>query len=289
MTAAPDFTGFDHHTITVNGVNLHYVEGGERSGRPSVILVHGWPQHFGIWRDVAEALAADHHVIAVDLRGHGWSSIPRGRDAYDKRVLADDLEHLIVALGLNEPVLVGHDWGGWVALLVAGRHRVKVRGVVTAAIVAPWAGIPLRSLWRFAYQLVAAGPWGSFAHRWFDQKFLRTIFAVGAGGRELESVDGYLERYRDRKRARAGSWMYRQFLLGEFGDMLNHSYARPVTDVPVLMVAGSDDPVLTPKLVRRAQRAAKNVEVETIDGVGHWIPEQKPHVLVEKLRHFLRH
>lgn len=283
----PDFTGFEHRHATVGRVRLHYVEGGREHGGRPLVLVHGWPQHFGMWREIAEALVADHHVIAVDLRGHGWSDAPAGTESYDKRVLAGDLEGFVRALGLDRPVLVGHDWGGWTSLLVASRARVDLAGVVAIAIVAPWTPLPPTDLWRFAYQAVAGGPLGRFAHRHFGQRFLRTVFALGAGkAPKLTDTETYLERFRDPARAAAGTAMYRSFLLHEMPIAGTPKYAEPVTELPILLLPGRHDAILTPRLVTRAARTP-NIEVEVIEDAGHWVPEQRPHVVVEKVRWFL--
>ncbi|KQY58288.1 hypothetical protein ASD11_01070 [Aeromicrobium sp. Root495] len=285
----PDLPGLEHRYADVNGVTLHYVEGGTpRPDAPSLVLVHGWPQHFLIWRDVLADLVVDHHVIALDLRGHGWSSVPApGGDAYDKRTLAADVEALVEHLGLDRPVLVGHDWGAFVSLLVASRRPQLVRGVVAVAIIAPWAAIPVKALHRFGYQLVAAGPWGRFAHQGLDQRFLRTVYKLGAGrGPRLADTEVYLERYRDRDRARAGVAMYRRFLTAEVPASLRKKYVGAAKDVPIVMVPGIGDGVLTPDLVEGAA-VLPNVTMEVVDGAGHWVPEQQHAVLVEKIRRFL--
>jgi pimeloyl-ACP methyl ester carboxylesterase len=274
--------------IDANGVTLHYVEGGAEHAAtgPTLVLLHGWPQHFGIWRDVAETLVADHHVIALDLRGQGWSSVPNSRSAYDKRVLAGDIEEFIRLRGLDRPVLVGHDWGAWVSLIVGSRSADLVRGVVAVAIIAPWKSIPLRSLWKFTYQVVAGGPWGRFMHLHFGQVFLKTVYRLGAGhGAELRETETYLERYRDPMRARAGAWMYRQFLISELPRLLKRNYVAPIRELPVLMLPGESDGVLPPSAALAA--ASANIEVEKVVGAGHWVPEQKPQVVVEKIRYFL--
>lgn len=288
MTDAPDIAGLEHRHVEVDGVTLHYVEGGAEHGGPPLVLVHGWPQHFWIWRHVAEDLVRDHHVVALDLRGHGWSDVPEpGGDAYDKRRLAADVEGFVEALGLDRPVVVGHDWGAFVGLLVASRRPELVSGVVAVAILPPWAALPVRALPRFAYQLVAAGPWGRFAHQGLDQRFLRTVYTLGAGrGPRLEDAEVYLERYRDPARARAGVAMYRRFLTREVPDSLRGRYADQARSVPILLVPGESDGVLHPSLVS-AGATLPNVSLETVPQAGHWVPEQQPRAVVEKVRRFV--
>src|SRR5690606_9165896 len=172
----PVVGGVDHRWIDVDGVSLHVAEAGvshRSASRPSLVLVHGWPQHWFCWRHVMPALAETYHVVAIDLRGAGWSDVPAGVEAYDKRVIADEVARALEVLELDRPVLVGHDWGAWTSLLVASRHPGAVRGVVAAAIVAPWESIPWHHMWRFAYQPIAGGVGGAFLQRRAGQVLLK--------------------------------------------------------------------------------------------------------------------
>ncbi|EFQ83352.1 hydrolase, alpha/beta domain protein [Aeromicrobium marinum DSM 15272] len=293
-TAPPDLPGVAHRWVTVDGVRLHVAEAGTEhrdvDGRPSLVLVHGWPQHWWCWHRVIPLLARTHHVVAVDLRGHGWSDVPApGHGNYDKRRFADDVIGLIGAMDLDRPVVIGHDWGAWTALLVAGRAPGLTRGVVATAIIAPWTDIPTTDMWRFLYQVAAGGPWGSLVHRAFGKAFLRTVYKLGSHGRR-EHVAGendvYLERYDDPARRAAGRSVYGTFLRAEFPAVAKGTYQAPVTDVPIIFLPGRGDAILVPRIVERGV-VADNMSMETIEGAGHWVPEEQPEKLVEKIQEFL--
>lgn len=99
--------------------------------RPTVVLVHGYPDTSAVWLAVAERLAARYHVVAYDVRGAGASAAPSGTEAYRLERLVEDLAAVIdatTAAAPDRPVhLVGHDWGsiqGWEAVTtepLAGR------------------------------------------------------------------------------------------------------------------------------------------------------------------------
>jgi hypothetical protein len=95
---------FQHHTVALDDVRLHYVIAG--SGEP-VVLLHGWPQTWFEWRRIIPALAAKYTVVAPDLRGLGDSSKPPS--GYDKRTVAGDIYKLVRKLGLERTNLVGLD------------------------------------------------------------------------------------------------------------------------------------------------------------------------------------
>ena len=288
----PVVAGVEHDWVDVDGVKLHLAQAGieHRSpDRPTLVLIHGWPQHWFCWRHVMVELAQTHHVIAVDLRGAGWSDAPRGTAAYDKRVMADEIARLCEVLELSRPVLVGHDWGAWVSLLVASRHPELPAGVVAAAIVAPWVKAGWSDLWRFSYQLIAGGPGGSWLHAHGGQLLLKTVLRLGSSrGFSFDPADRqeYLDRFVEPARAKAGRSMYRQFLCVEIGQTLRRKYAEKVREVPLLFLPGRHDGVLTPRLVSSAAGPA-NVTVNVIENSGHWVPEEQPAALAGQVRGFV--
>jgi pimeloyl-ACP methyl ester carboxylesterase len=102
--------------IAVNGIQLHVVDEGPRSG-PPVLLLHGFPDSAYLWRHQIPALVErGYRVIAPDLRGFGESDRPEGVDAYAIPVLLGDTLGLLDALGVPRAHVVCHDWGaalGW--------------------------------------------------------------------------------------------------------------------------------------------------------------------------------
>jgi alpha/beta hydrolase fold len=91
-----DNVTFSHHMATVNGIQLHYVIGGQ--GDP-VVLIHGWPETWYAWHKVMPALAKNYTVIAPDLRGLGDSSKPP--TGYDGKTAAEDIHQLVTQLGFK--------------------------------------------------------------------------------------------------------------------------------------------------------------------------------------------
>ena len=106
---------FKHAYADVGDVRLHYVTVGQG---PAVVLLHGWPQTWYMWRGVMPGLATRYRVIAPDLRGLGDSSRPP--DGYDKKTLAQDVWRLVHDVLLEQWLfVVGHDWGGPIAFALA--------------------------------------------------------------------------------------------------------------------------------------------------------------------------
>jgi len=99
-----------------NGVRIHYAEVG---AGPLVVLVHGFPDFWYSWRHQMAELSDTYRMVAMDQRGYNKSDKPTGQEQYDIQHLMGDVEALIRHLGEEKAILVGHDWGGYVAWFVA--------------------------------------------------------------------------------------------------------------------------------------------------------------------------
>ena len=138
-----DNVTFSHHTTSVNGIQLHYVIGGQ--GEP-VVLLHGWPETWYAWHKVMPALAKNYTVIAPDLRGLGDSSKPP--TGYDGKTVAEDIHQLVTQLGFKSIFLVGHDIGVFVAYPYAAAHPTEVKGLAVWEAPVPGFFVPGRPpLW----------------------------------------------------------------------------------------------------------------------------------------------
>lgn len=102
-----------HRFIETNGIRMHIAEQGEG---PLVVLCHGFPESWYSWRHQIPALAeAGYHVVAPDQRGYGQTDQPREIEKYTQFHLVGDIVGLLDALGEQQAVIVGHDWGAPVA------------------------------------------------------------------------------------------------------------------------------------------------------------------------------
>ncbi len=112
-------------SVDINGLEFHVRDWGG-SGR-HIALLHGLASTCQIWEQAAPILVGDYRVIAMDQRGHGHSAKPD--HGYDFSSVGNDLMGLIEAKGLEQPILVGHSWGGDVALEFAVAYPGVARGI----------------------------------------------------------------------------------------------------------------------------------------------------------------
>jgi pimeloyl-ACP methyl ester carboxylesterase len=124
--------GLTHRTIETNGIRMHLAEQGEG---PLVLLCHGFPESWYSWRHQLPALAeAGFHAVAPDMRGYGQTDQPSEIDQYTLLHLVGDMVGLLDAVGAEQAVIVGHDWGAPVAWLAAQVRSDRFRGVIGLSV-----------------------------------------------------------------------------------------------------------------------------------------------------------
>ncbi|MGY3847571.1 alpha/beta fold hydrolase [Streptomyces hydrogenans] len=121
-----------HRTVESSAGRIHLVEQGTG---PLVLLVHGFPESWYSWRRQLPALAAaGYRAVAIDVRGYGRSSQPAETDAYRMLDLVEDNVALVHALGEENAVVVGHDWGSNIAATSALLHPEVFRAVALLSV-----------------------------------------------------------------------------------------------------------------------------------------------------------
>jgi pimeloyl-ACP methyl ester carboxylesterase len=277
--AFPHVPGVDHRYVHAGPLRMHVAEAGE--GEP-VLALHGWPQHWYLWRHVIPRLAPHARVICPDLRGFGWTGVPGG--GYDKETMARDVLALLDALGLERVRLIGHDWGGWIGFLLCLHHRERIERFVACNILPPWPSrdpwAPL-DVWRFSYQPVLATP---RLGRSLGRRFAR----LGLGGTHALSPDE-IDAFADRlggERGRATELLYRTFLLRELLPAARGRYRASELEVPTLLLFGERDQVIPLRTVRAAAAQSSAVELEVVSGAGHFVVDERPELVAERALEF---
>ncbi|AUG81147.1 Epoxide hydrolase [Kitasatospora sp. MMS16-BH015] len=121
-----------HRVVLSGATRIHLVEQG--SG-PLVLLVHGFPESWYSWRHQLPALAeAGYRAVAIDVRGYGRSSHPTELEAYRIGELAADCAAVVRALGAEEAVIIGHDWGSPIATAAALTEPELFRAVALLSV-----------------------------------------------------------------------------------------------------------------------------------------------------------
>ncbi|MBY8871959.1 alpha/beta hydrolase [Micromonospora sp. PLK6-60] len=281
--------GFTEQRAQVGDVAINYVRGGQG---PTVVLLHGYPQCWRMWRHLLPELARSHQVVAPDLRGFGDSDAPAG--GYDKKTVAADLHGLLAGLGLTGDIrLVGHDVGTMVAYAYAAAHPDEV-----ARLVLTEAPIPDESVYTFP-ALTAAGPavwnFGFFnlanglpeelvtgrESLWVD-RFTDSIM-VNKGSIGADDIEEYARHLRDPAHLRASFGYFRAFAQ-DITD--NATYRTKPLPMPVLAVGAGAS--LGGQVADQVRRYADTVDGRVVEDSGHWLFEERPAELTRLLLPFLR-
>ncbi len=281
----PHVPGVTHRYVTVNGVRLHYAEAG--SGEP-LVLIHGFPQNWYMWRALIPELAKHYRVIALDMRGAGWSDAPPS--GYEKTRLADEIAAFMDAVGAPRARVMAHDWGGFIGFLLGLRHPDKVERYVALNIATPWrpSARALGDAWRFAYQpLLAAPKLGATLLR--STNVIRAMLE-GAARHDRWSdrdVDAFAAPYRDPAHAAAGSAMYRTFLTRELLPWARGAWSDERLEPRTLLLVGEHDPVIKPSILHGIEGQARDLRVELVPDAGHFLAEERPEALLDRVLPFL--
>ncbi len=283
VAEVPPFpAGFRTQEIQADGATIHVRIGGQG---PAVLMIHGYGETGDMWAPLAAALAADHTVIAPDLRGMGLSSKPEG--GYDKRTQGGDMARVLDALGIARADLVTHDIGNMVGYAFAAQYPERVTRFVLmdAPIpgVGPWDEI-LKSplLWHFRFggpdmERLVAGRERIYLDRFWND------FSADPARFDEASREHYARLYALPGAMRAG---FAQFLAFDQDAVDNRAFlARGPLTMPVLAIGGAAS--LGPVMEAVARGAATNVEVVIIPASGHWLMEEQPEATVAAIRAFL--
>jgi pimeloyl-ACP methyl ester carboxylesterase len=281
-------TGFSEHRIRVGDVSLNYVRGGHG---PTLVLVHGYPETWFMWRKILPALAEHYTVIAPDNRGSGGSDAPA--TGYDKATLADDLHGLLTQLGLDRDIrLVGHDIGTMIAYAYAAAHPADVDTLVLSEAPIPDPVIYTFSsltphgpgLWNFGFFSLTNGlPEQMITGRealWVE-RFTDTLefHKDGVGPAEVREFARHL---RDPAHLRASFEYFRALPQDVAANAVN---IKTPLAMPVLAIGARGS--LAELEATQVRRYATDVTGTVVEDSGHWIYEERPAYTAELLLDFL--
>ena len=280
----------------VNGVRLHCASAG--AGEP-VLLLHGFPDFWYLWRTLLPRLGRSRLAVAPDMRGYNRSSKPPRIEDYRLATLAGDIAALIDRLG-GRAAVVGHDWGGVVAWELAARHPERVGRL--AIVNAPHPAIFRRELTHNPAQRAASGyierlcAHGAAAALAADDYAILAQLVIGPGLERGYFSEADAAAYRD-------AWAQPGALEGMLNYYRANNFApdrapdrasapaematsQPIA-VPTLVIWGEDDPVLLPGCLNGLDAVAADLRIVRVPRASHAIVHERPELLAELLEDFL--
>ena len=279
LPASPP-SNFKHATAKVNGVNIHYVMGGQ--GEP-LVLVHGFGQNWYMWNRLLPELSKHFTVIAPDLRGVGESEKPT--NGYDKKNMAADIHELVKSLGYSKINLAGHDIGLMVAYAYAASYpdevvKLSLMDALLPGIEPVWSQVKAGAWWFGFFGFPISGELVAGQERIFLSNFWPMV-----GHRNdsftKDEVDEFVRAY-----AQSGGTTGAFHWFGAFEQdaIDNKEFAKKKLKMPVMTLGSEYFAALF--LADHTKLVAENVKGVVITDSGHWIVQEQTDQVLKAMIEF---
>jgi haloalkane dehalogenase len=264
--------------LEVSGMEIAYVDEGEG---PPVLLLHGWPTSSFLYRNITPVLAGQHRVVVPDLPGFGDSDKPVDRQ-YSFELFAEVLDALVEQLDLKDPGLVVHDLGGPIGVHWA-LHRpglVSRLALLNTLIYPDFDPTVL----EFVTTLMDPARRGELV----SDEGLREAMRIGVANPESltdEVLKGVFSPFRtdeDRQALALAGIGLGPDGFAEIAGLL------PGLDIPVLGLYGTEDQILpdVSDTFARIRKDLPQAEIEALPDAGHFLQEDQPAAIAERLSRF---
>ena len=272
----PGAAQVERHHLNLHGRPMSYLEAGEDTGGPILVLIHGLAGDATHWRDVIAGLGRHTHILAPDLLGHGASATPPNAD-YTVSAHASRLRDLLRCLGHQQVSLVGHSFGGGVAMAFAYQfpERTETLTLISSGGLGPELSIALRTaclpgILRAAHTLNKLTP------PWVARLAQHSATALGlARGTDLDELGHVLRALQDLANRQAflctlrgvASWS------GQRLDATDRLYL--LAELPILLITGRRDGCIPYQHTLRAHQLLPGSRLELLDA-GHFPHTEHP-------------
>ena len=289
-----------HDFAAVNDESIHFAHcgrGADKSASP-IIFLHGFPAFWYVWKNELEQFGQTMWAIAPDGRGVNRSSKPADVSAYQIEHLAADIIGLADHLGIEQFVLVGHDWGGALAWEVAQRYPARVSHLIVANA-PPWAAF-MHSLATIPEQRQASEYMDRLKAETAEEVFLannserlwEVSFAplVGRG----HFSDAHKEHF-------LNCWQTPGSLTGFLNwyranvppfDEIDGEKFRPNSSnrikTKTLLLWGEAERAFTRPLLETIPQYCEQLEIQIVPGANHWIHLEQPKLFAEAIQQFIK-
>ncbi|MEM9620855.1 MAG: alpha/beta hydrolase [Pseudomonadota bacterium] len=321
MTLSAEFPDIRNRRVATNGITLNIAEQGDPTA-PLVLMCHGFPESWYSWRHQFAPLAeTGYYAVAADMRGYGESDKPHAVKAYNQVEVCNDIIGLIPALGHQQAIVLGHDWGAPTAWGCALRFPELVSAVGVLSV--PFSPRPeappldtLKMLFKdqFFYQLYFQTE--GVAEAEFEQDVrtaLRKFYHMGSAQMDLTTLGAKAadaDLLSDLPNPeQLGDWISPADLDFYVGEFTHSGFRGPLNYYrnlnltweltadapkeilqPALFVAGDKDGVVTmaAQALQEMPKYVKDLRTNTLlPGVGHWTQQEAPEQVNDHLLTFL--
>jgi pimeloyl-ACP methyl ester carboxylesterase len=271
--------------VTIHGHRRAFVKTGTG---PAVLLLHGLGCHHGTWDPVIDTLAKRYTVIAPDLLGHGQSDKPRAD--YSLGGYANGMRDLLTLLGIDKVTVVGHSFGGGVAMQFAYQFPERTERMVLVASggLGPEVSPAIRAITTPGYHQVM-GMLTLPGIRHVGKAGLRALSATGSKTtRDLGEVAEIYDSFKCPQTRTAIRHVVGAVVdwRGQIVTMADRAYLTE--EMPMAVIWGRDDKVIPVRHASNAAALAPKARVEVIPNAGHFPHKDHPERFAKILHDFIR-
>ena len=277
--------GYDVQFVTIHGHRRAYVKAGKG---PVVLLLHGLGCDHTTWEPVIEALSRRYTVIAPDLLGHGQSDKPRAD--YTLGGFANGMRDLLTVLGVDRATVIGHSFGGGVAMQFAYQfpERTERLMLVASGGLGPEVSPAIRAISTPGFDhLMSVLTLPGIRH--LGMAGLRALStAPYRTTRDLDEVAAIFDTFKDKRARQAIRHVVRAVVdwQGQIVTMADRAYLTE--EMPMWVVWGRDDRVIPVRHANAAAALAPNARVEVIADAGHFPHKDHPVRFAQVVHEFVR-
>jgi epoxide hydrolase 4 len=277
----------------VNGVRLHYVTTGTD---PLILFLHGFPEFWHAWKNQLTDFGKDHHAVALDMRGYNLSDKPSDVAQYRLNILVEDIREFAAILSPAEKfVLVGHDWGGFVAWAFAIAHPEALEKLVI--INSPHPAVFARLLASDPAQQKASEYMEIFRSAQAEQILSANNFDILANkvmvfgsknGLLPEDRPEYIKAWSQPGALTGGLNYYRANRLSTSPLAHGANVSSYAVNVPTLVIWGEKDPAMIPQNLDGLAEFVPQLIIKRLPEASHWLVHRQSAEVTSYIRDFLR-
>jgi epoxide hydrolase 4 len=259
------------------GVKIHYVSAGTGS---LVVLIHGFPDYHYTWRDQMPALAKHFQVVAIDLRGYNKSDQPKEVENYAIERLVGDVAAVLKHFKKDKAIIVGHDWGGFIAWTFAMTHPDQTERLVILNLPHP------KGLMRELAHNPQQQKNSQYARNFQKEDAAKNLTPerLVLWVKEPEARKKYLEALR----RSSIEGMLNYYKANYPKEPYQDDRTFPPVKCPVLMFHGLNDSALLPGALNDTWKwVEKDLTLVTIPNAGHFVHRDAPEKVTKTMVRWL--
>lgn len=250
----------------------------ERGQGPIVLLVHGTAASVHSWRDVISILSETHHVVAIDLPGHGGT---RHRTSGDLKLdrMARGVAAVMTTMKLSPDIVAGHSAGAAILAWACAHKLMCPKSFISFnGAFYPFGGMA-GSLFSPIAKLIALNPLiPRFLSGVVSQAKVEKLLRDTGSNITADGVDYYVKLFREQDHVSAALGMMAAWDLRGMEDNLVR------IDADCIFVTGKNDKAVPPQTADRAAASCRNAKVLHISGFGHLLHEESPTLAADIIR-----